>query len=148
METCKCCLGDIQNNEIDISCGHTFHKKCIKEWVDICKSYSVHPTCPFCRVGLDYNSLCITLSQESENLFMPNLINGLVICDDRSLGYVEESKIVTVKLIIGKNSYFSLDDKSNKPAGSINRSRIDNICITFRDLKPETHQPYGTINWS
>ncbi len=45
--TCPICLDALETSDIiNISCGHSFHKNCIEEWLD----YNI--TCPYCRHNL------------------------------------------------------------------------------------------------
>lgn len=43
MQQCSICLDNIYPANYTISCGHTFHKSCIKKW------FSINDTCPVCR---------------------------------------------------------------------------------------------------
>lgn len=46
-KNCPVCFDDIDNdNGVDTLCGHTFHRKCIRVWLD------THTTCPMCRTHI------------------------------------------------------------------------------------------------
>ena len=57
-DTCECsiCMSDDDNNlssnKGKLSCGHTFHEHCIKQWFLKSKN-----TCPYCRCVIDVNAL-------------------------------------------------------------------------------------------
>ena len=40
---CSICLDDMDDNKIELKCGHIYHKKCINSWLKV--SYN----CPYCR---------------------------------------------------------------------------------------------------
>jgi len=48
-EECSVCLGE-ENLNKKLVCGHVFHAKCIKEWIEKGSS-----TCPVCRATIDSN---------------------------------------------------------------------------------------------
>jgi hypothetical protein len=45
---CSICLSDVEINEkiYAMVCGHIFHRKCVKTWINI------HNTCPICRIKI------------------------------------------------------------------------------------------------
>lgn len=47
--TCTICIGEYENgDEIQIlACKHSYHKKCINEWMSICQ------TCPICKASIN-----------------------------------------------------------------------------------------------
>lgn len=47
MEQCSICLEDIKflSTKIELSCGHSFHEKCISKWYKL----NEKKTCPYCR---------------------------------------------------------------------------------------------------
>ena len=52
MATCSICLADIDDESLDVTrCGHSFHKECIRTWLDI------DTTCPLCRIYLPFLSI-------------------------------------------------------------------------------------------
>ena len=52
MATCSICLADIDDQSLDVTrCGHSFHKECIRTWLD------VDTTCPLCRTYLPFLSI-------------------------------------------------------------------------------------------
>jgi hypothetical protein len=48
-EQCSICLESFHENEIleQLTCGHYYHKTCIKQWFD-----KKNSTCPLCRIYL------------------------------------------------------------------------------------------------
>ena len=54
MEKCSICCDDVYPVNFKLSCGHMFHKHCIKKWNNINK------TCPICREIQQDNYLCIS----------------------------------------------------------------------------------------
>lgn len=40
---CSICLEDIDDNKIELKCGHIYHKQCINSWLKVCYN------CPYCR---------------------------------------------------------------------------------------------------
>ena len=47
--TCSICLDNTDINNIILECRHTFHKKCINDWVNQCINNYITPQCPICR---------------------------------------------------------------------------------------------------
>jgi hypothetical protein len=43
INTCAICLETNRERGIKLSCGHTFHEKCILDW------RRINPVCPLCR---------------------------------------------------------------------------------------------------
>ena len=52
LNECSICLEKYVKNEkiIELSCKHTFHEKCIKEWMDT--NNISNNTCPICRENI------------------------------------------------------------------------------------------------
>ena len=52
LNECSICLEHYVKNEkiIELSCKHTFHEKCIKEWMDT--NNISNNTCPICRENI------------------------------------------------------------------------------------------------
>lgn len=46
---CAICFEEMKTQHF-IPCMHSFHKKCIKSWVERCNS------CPYCRKQVEYNN--------------------------------------------------------------------------------------------
>lgn len=48
---CSICITDVASNEYirELSCKHTFHKKCIDKWMKKCIIDEVELKCPMCR---------------------------------------------------------------------------------------------------
>ena len=48
---CAICLEEITDKYTTTSCGHNFHKKCLKKWFRVDKSYKIGGwvKCPLCR---------------------------------------------------------------------------------------------------
>ena len=44
--TCIICLQDIQENKRTLACGHTYHKKCLKDWLKL------ETACPECHTEI------------------------------------------------------------------------------------------------
>lgn len=68
---CSICLSEICDEEgkhessIKLKCGHTFHKKCIKDWNFVSKNSK----CPYCRSDFSIkkrhiNKLCVSYSKK------------------------------------------------------------------------------------
>ena len=52
-DICSICQEEILKNEKELSCGHSFHKKCINTWLD------ENNTCPNCRkLNIDTRFKC------------------------------------------------------------------------------------------
>lgn len=47
---CPICITDIKNSLFITHCGHKYHKKCIKQWLQ------KKPNCPTCRSIIYYNN--------------------------------------------------------------------------------------------
>lgn len=43
---CSICLNSIFRNDMVTKCGHVFHERCIKKWLEN------HTTCPLCRTQI------------------------------------------------------------------------------------------------
>jgi hypothetical protein len=56
---CLICLTDIIKTEAVItSCGHCFHEKCLREWMECCQKDGTVAICPVCRCPFQYCLLC------------------------------------------------------------------------------------------
>ena len=52
MEDCPICYDSLENGETRTTCcNHTFHRTCLKQWVQTKKQYG-HVPCPMCRTTL------------------------------------------------------------------------------------------------
>lgn len=47
--TCSICIDKINKDKITLKCNHTFHKKCIFEWINTNYENNNIPCCPVCR---------------------------------------------------------------------------------------------------
>ena len=47
--TCSICIDEINKDKITLKCIHTFHKKCIFEWINTNYENNIIPCCPVCR---------------------------------------------------------------------------------------------------
>ena len=52
MVTCIICLEDVYMNKKTLQCGHSFHKRCIKKWIE------QNNTCPTCRQIIEKDKYC------------------------------------------------------------------------------------------
>ena len=60
-QNCIICLQNINlNDRVFLRCGHSFHSRCIDEWINMSKN-----ECPICRQNIEFNS---RTSQNSINL--------------------------------------------------------------------------------
>lgn len=68
IEECWCANGGVGDNGgvedivIKTHCGHIYHKKCAKEWLNYSKKSSVIHNCPMCRsilTSVDYAGICV-----------------------------------------------------------------------------------------
>ena len=51
-DTCPICYDSLENGEVKITdCNHTFHRRCIKQWIRQKKHLGKVP-CPMCRAPL------------------------------------------------------------------------------------------------
>lgn len=93
---CSICLNIMNNCNINLSCGHTFHEKCIRKWLHN------NPTCPMCRVKFydpivsifDYTNINVptdfikrilrTESISCDKIVLTHQKNNLVIHDYKS----------------------------------------------------------------
>ena len=46
---CPICLSR-SGEYVQLHCGHSFHRTCVREWKDFLMSRGKSPTCPLCRV--------------------------------------------------------------------------------------------------
>lgn len=53
---CPICLEYEFNKSICVTsiCGHSFHRKCIIDWINCCNKDKVNVTCPVCRSLITY----------------------------------------------------------------------------------------------
>lgn len=63
-------------NTTDVSCGHTFHSRCLKKWLKHSQE------CPLCRK-------CISNKEPTEMLYDPNEHNELPPLEDLGIGMDE-----------------------------------------------------------
>ena len=52
-EECSICLENVIDDKYVTSCSHTFHEKCIKDWI-LKADVEVIQACPYCRCKLNY----------------------------------------------------------------------------------------------
>ncbi len=44
---CSICMNDIESNQHNTECNHTFHNNCLSDWLE------VNNSCPLCRTKID-----------------------------------------------------------------------------------------------
>lgn len=68
-EQCSICLTNLQSmfskKYIKLECGHSFHQKCFKNYVDSKQKQSQVVTCPLCRFGVSNDDQEITRLKEA-----------------------------------------------------------------------------------
>ena len=62
---CTICLDIIHNVEIDTSCGHQFHQKCLEKWL----ANSKKKNCPLCRQKISFKKISWQRNCLQFNLF-------------------------------------------------------------------------------
>lgn len=48
-ESCSICLEELKNNIYISPCNHTFHKKCIKNYIKYNTDHEIPSLCPLCK---------------------------------------------------------------------------------------------------
>jgi hypothetical protein len=87
LPTCNICCSDIcdSDQKLELTCGHTFHTKCIIEWFRC--DHEAHGSCPACRdcpetCALKYTSLSVTLAhaliRSAKRGKVPRVVRDLV----------------------------------------------------------------------
>tara|TARA_A100001015_G_C14908249_1_gene679295 strand:- start:533 stop:1006 length:474 start_codon:yes stop_codon:yes gene_type:complete len=68
-DQCSICLTNLQSmfskKYIKLECGHSFHEKCFKNYVESKKKQSQVVTCPLCRFGVSEDDKEITRLKEA-----------------------------------------------------------------------------------
>lgn len=73
-ENCSICLDPLKNKkkQVFLNCGHVFHEKCVREWVEKQFNEKKYGDCPNCRdtiipiINIDYDSGSDTSSLYSD----------------------------------------------------------------------------------
>ncbi len=120
---CAICLDSVLMDITETTCKHTYHKKCLNEW--LVKS----PTCPTCVHALtlvvdDVKDIILHNDPDPECIESEpyNFNDGLYF------KYVEPYEHSTSTL--SHNAYsFALYPEKNQPAGTLNFSRINDAMI-------------------
>lgn len=76
---CSICLDPIQNDFEKLSCNHTYHKVCIKEWFETTLANKRETTCPLCKRKIDYIKPSTYKTSNSSNKTSPYLIILVII---------------------------------------------------------------------
>ena len=150
MENCTICLSDINDEEqLQIECGHTFHKQCILNWF---RSRNSSGNCPLCndnphsrsnqgnRINTfySYNNLHVLYNQRY-NLIKKKLMKDEepkkthINCIQRIEDYKKEEKELNKNIQdLKKDEYYKKIkndiDKSYKRLWTVKRQSLKNKC--------------------
>ena len=75
---CPICMEECREDTIITSCKHTFHEKCLHEWL------KTKDTCPMCRCKQKKNA-----SEEKQE--QPEIFQGVIQRNDRARQFIQDT---------------------------------------------------------
>lgn len=74
---CAICTEPMMGGTVTlVTCGHRFHRRCIKRWV---KNNAGNTTCPLCRIEIDHEQLNDLRDIVTSDQIVPNYTGGLEV---------------------------------------------------------------------
>jgi len=102
---CTICLDIIHNVEIDTSCGHQFHQKCLEKWFVNSKKKN----CPLCRQKISFKKIGIRTRSQTEYDRQNKSMKAIIILArllEKTTNIEDKEDILTSILkIVCKNYY-------------------------------------------
>ena len=104
---CTICLDKIKYKEMDTSCSHQFHQKCLEKWLINSKK----KTCPLCRQRISFERIGVRTRSRTEHTRRKKLLNDiieLVVLWEKTTNQEEKVDILTNILKIVCNNHYIL----------------------------------------